>query len=96
MIRGSALTTVLLAAGIAALSGAYAASSTEADGPTGTSLREAKRLAAAPAEPVAGGRRELSGLPMNVAKRLLDFPKPASSAGNVDVNGVPLSRAKRP
>lgn len=96
MIRKDTLTIALLATGIAAFSGAYAASPTEPDGLSGIPMREAKKLGSSPSDPAAGSRRELSGVPMNVAKRLLDTRKPASSAGNVELSGQPLNRAKRP
>jgi len=96
MIRKRILTIALLATGIAAFSGAYAASPTEPDGLSGIPLREAKKLATSSTGPGAGSRPELSGVPMNVAKRLLDARKPESSAGNVELSGLPLNRAKRP
>jgi len=96
MIRKSILTVALLAAGIAASSGAHAASPAERDGLSGIPLREAKKLATSPTDPGAGSHRELSGIPMNVAKRLLDTRKPEPSAGNVELSGLPLNRAKRP
>jgi hypothetical protein len=96
MIRKNMLTIALLATGIAAFSGAYAASPNEPDGLSGIPLREAKKLGSTPADPAAGSRRELSGVPMNVAKRLLDTRKPAASTDNVELSGQPLNRAKRP
>lgn len=96
MIRTSLLTIALLATGMAAFPGAYAASPTAPDGLSGIPLREAKKLQTSPADPAAGTGRELSGVTMNVAKRLLDTRKPASAAGNVELSGLPLSRAKRP
>lgn len=96
MIRKNILSIALLATGIAAFSGAYAASPSEPDGLSGIPLREAKKLGSTPADPAAGSRRELSGVPMYVAKRLLDTRKPASSTDNVELSGVPLNRAKRP
>ena len=96
MTRKRTLPIALLATGIAALSGAYAASPTEPDGLSGIPLREAKKLGASQADPAAGSRRELSGVPMNVAKRLLDTRKASTSAGDVELSGLPLNRAKRP
>lgn len=96
MIRRNILTIALLAAGIAAFSGAYATAPTEPDGLSGIPMREAKKLGTSPANPAAGSHRELGGVPMNVAKRLLDTRKPASSTDNVELSGLPLNRAKRP